>query len=123
MHHTTAKLIILERAEAFLAFGWPTGSQTAFAEQAKALRHEIPLHIVTAYDRLKAENKEAVVGVFEEKCGGCQTPLSQTALKRLSEETDVSRCEHCGRFIYLAGGHNLAPSSHSLQLPGGEARR
>lgn len=144
MHWTTAKLIVLERAEAFLTYGWPKGSprvvwcvcqskrcatfttrgeQTAFAEQAKALRQEIPQHIVAVYDQIKAGHKEAVAGVFEEKCGGCHAPLSQTALKRLSEEREVSRCEHCGRSIYLAGGHNLAPSGHSHQLTGGHAKR
>jgi predicted nucleic acid-binding Zn-ribbon protein len=123
MYHTTAKLITLEKTEAFLARGWPKGSQTAFAEQAKALRHDISPHIVAVYGQIKAEHKEAVVGVFEEKCGGCRAPLSQTALKRMSEETEVSRCEHCGRFIYLAGGHNLAPSGNSPQLTGGRVRR
>lgn len=144
MYHTTAKLIALERTEAFLARGWPKGSprvvwsvcqskrcatfttrgeQTAFAEQAKTLRHEIPPHIVAAYDQLKVEHKEAVVGVFEEKCGGCHAPLSLTALKRLNAETEVGRCEHCGRFIYLAGGHNLAASGQSHQLTGGHGRR
>jgi predicted nucleic acid-binding Zn-ribbon protein len=123
MYHTTAKLIALERTEAFLARGWPKGSQTAFAEQAKTLRHEIPPHIVAVYGQIKAEHKEAVVGVFEEKCSGGHAPLSQTALKRMNAETEVSRCEHCGRFIYLAGGHNLAPSGQSHQLTGGHARR
>jgi len=123
MHHTTAKLIALDRAEAFLAYGWPEGSQAIFATQAEALRREIPQHIVAAYAQLKAKHKEAVVGVFEEKCGGCHGPLSKTALARLNAETEVSCCEHCGRFIYLAGGHNLAPSGHPHQLPGGDARR
>jgi hypothetical protein len=123
MHWTTAKLIVLERAEAFLARGWPKGARATFDEQAKTLRQEIPQHIVAVYDQIKAEHKEAVVGVFEEKFGGCHASLSQTALKRLSEEREVSRCEHCGRFIYLAGGHNLAPSGQSHQLTGGHAKR
>jgi predicted nucleic acid-binding Zn-ribbon protein len=125
MHLTTAKLITLERTEAFLARarGWPEGSQAAFAEQASALRQKIRPHILAAYDGLKTEDKEAVVGVFQEKCGGCHASPSQTALKRLSEETEISRCEHCGRFIYLAGGHNLAPSGNAHQLTGGHASR
>ncbi len=123
MYHTTVKLIALERAEAFLARGWPKGSQTAFAEQAKALPHEIPSHIVAAYDQLKAEGKEAVVGVVEEKGGGGQTPLSQTALARLNEEKEISRCQPCGRFIYLAAGHNLASHDDSPRFAGGHGRR
>ena len=119
MHHKTAKLIRLERAEAFLARGWPEGSQVAFAKQAEALRLEIPQYILAAYDQLKAEHKEAVVGVFQEKCGGCHLALSRSVLKRLSEETEVSRCEHCGRFIYLAAGHSLTLSENSHQLSGG----
>ena|ERR1035437_4485931 len=144
MYHTTAKLIALDRAEALLASGWPKGSprvvwsvcqskrcatfttrgeQTVLARQAKALRQEIPPHIVAAYGQLKAEHKEAVVGVFEEKCGGCHAPRSKTALARLSAETEIGRCEHCGRFIYLAGGHSLASSGHSHHFTGGHSRR
>lgn len=67
MHHTTAKLIALERAEGFLARGWPKASQTTVAAQAKALLHGIPPHSVAAYDQVKARHKEAVVGVFEER--------------------------------------------------------
>ncbi len=96
MHRTTAKLITLERTDAFLARGWPEGSQAALAEQAKTLRQEIPPHIAAAYDRLKAEHKEAVVEVSEEKCGGCHTPLSKAALVRLSTEMEVSTGEHGG---------------------------
>src|SRR3989442_6003213 len=123
MFHTVAKLITLERTEDILARVWPKGSQTAFAEQAKVLRREIPQHIVAVYDQIKAKHKDAVVGVFADKCGGCHAPLCKAALARLSAETEVSRCEHCGRFIYLTGGHNFAPSGHSHQLTGGHARR
>jgi hypothetical protein len=121
MHHTTVKLISLQNAEVFLARGWPKGSQTAFAEHARALRHEIPPHIVAAYDQLKAGHKEAVVVVFGGKCGGCHAPLSKTALAGLNAETEINRCEHCERFIYLAGGHNCAPSGQSHQLTGGHS--
>jgi hypothetical protein len=123
MYHRIAKLIRLERTEAFLARGWPGGSQAAFSDQATALRQEIPPFILATYDQLKTEYQEAVVGVFEEKCGGCQSPLSKTALARLSAETEVSRCEHCGRFIYLVAGHSLASRSHAHQSTGGHETR
>jgi hypothetical protein len=109
MHWTTAKLIALERAEGFLAPGWAIPSQVAFAEQAKALRREIPPPLVATYDQLKTEHKEPVVGVRHAKCDGCHSVLSPAALARLSAERAASHCEHCGRFIYLAAGHNLAP--------------
>jgi hypothetical protein len=109
MHWTTAKLIALDRAEGFLAQGWAEHLQVAFAEPAKALRREIPPHIVAAYDQLKTTHKEPLVGVFQGKCGGCHAALSRTALARLSEDHEASHCEQCGRFIYLAAGHNLAP--------------
>jgi len=123
MHHTTAKLITLERTEAFLAHGWPKSSQPAFARQARALRQELPPHILAAYDQLKARHKDAVVGVFEEKCGGCHRPLSKTALARLNAETEITRCEYCGRFIHLRGCHCFVSRTHSHQLAGGEATR
>lgn len=63
MHRTTAKLITLERTDAFLARGWPEGSQAVLAAQAKALRLEIPPHIAAASDRLKAEHKGVIISM------------------------------------------------------------
>lgn len=122
MHHTTAKMITLERIEALLARGWPEGSQAALAGQARALRRKIPAEIVAAYDELKAEHKVTVVAVFEEKCGGCHLPLTGKALARLREEKEASRCDHCGRFLYLAGGHDLAAHGGSHEPTGGNVR-
>jgi hypothetical protein len=61
MHWTTAKLIALERAEKFLAHGWAAHSQVEFEQLAKALRCEIPPHLVVAYDQRKTTHKEPVV--------------------------------------------------------------
>jgi predicted nucleic acid-binding Zn-ribbon protein len=119
MHWTTAKLIALDRVEGILAQGWARHSQIAFAEKAKVLRRELPPHIVAAYDHLKTTHQEPVVGVFQEKCGGCHAPLSSAALAHLSEEHEASRCEHCGRFIYVAGSRYVAPSGQAHQLTGG----
>ncbi len=112
MHWTMAKLIALDRVEGFLAQGWAQYSRVAFAHKAKALRRELPAHVVAAYDEIKATHKEPVVGVFQGKCGGCQTVLSPAALAGLSLDREVSRCEHCGRFIYLAGGRGLTAHDH-----------
>jgi hypothetical protein len=100
MHPTTAKLISLERGEALVTFGWPKGAQPSLREQAKPLRGELPPHILNEFDRLKAEGKEPVGGVFHHECGECHAPLSKAALARLRQETEVSRCEHCTRFVY-----------------------
>lgn len=62
MHPTTAKLITLERTEDFMARGWRAGSREAVANQAKALRQELPPHIVVAYDEIKLRRKGTVVG-------------------------------------------------------------
>jgi len=123
MHWTTAKLVALDQAERFLDHGWATHSQVEFELLAKALRGEIPPHLVTAYDRLKLEHKEPVVGVCHKKCDGCHASLSPTALARLSKEHEASNCEQCGRFIYLAVGHDLAPSDRSHQPTGGHSIR
>jgi len=116
MHQITAKLITLERVEAFVTFGWPKGALPTLQEQAQRLRRELPPHILSTYDRLKVEVKDTVVGVFEAECGGCHASLAKAALARLREETDVSRCEHCGRFIYLVAGHDLMPHHPSHEL-------
>jgi hypothetical protein len=123
MFHTTVKLITLERTEDFLARDWPAGSPEAAIRQAKALRQELPPHLVVAYDEIKLRHKEVVVGVFDGKCGGCHRPLSRTALERLNAETEAGRCEHCGRFVYVAGGHDSRSRRHSHQLAEGNTRR
>jgi len=115
MHWTTAKLIALERAEGCLAPGWAIPSQVAFAEQAKALRREIPPPLVATCAQLKTEHKEPVVGVRHAKCDGCHSVRSPAALAQLREELEAGRCEQCGRFIYLAGGHDLMAPANSLR--------
>jgi len=115
MHWTTAKLIALERAEGFLAHGWTLPSQVAFAEQVKSLRREIPPSLLATYDQLKAGQKEPLVGVSQNKCGGCHSVLSPAALARLSKEYEISQCEQCGRLLYLTGGHDL--TAHASSFP------
>jgi hypothetical protein len=116
MHWTTAKLIVLDRVEDFLVSGQAQYTRVVFAHKARALRRELPAHIVAAYDEIKARHKEPVVGVFEGKCGGCQTALSAAALARLSKERELSQCDHCGRIVYLAGGHDLVARAHQPGL-------
>jgi predicted nucleic acid-binding Zn-ribbon protein len=119
MHWTTAKLIALEQAEKTLAHGRAGHSQFKFTQLTTALRSEIPPHLAFAYDQLKREHKEPVVGVSREKCEGCNAAPSPPALARLREEHEASQCEQCGRFIYLATGHDLAPSCRHHQPAGG----
>ena len=118
MHPITAKLITLERVEAFVTVGWPKGARSSLREEAQRLRRELPPHMLTVFDRLKAEGKKAVVAVFEGKCGGCQAPLSRAALARSREEADVSCCEQCGRFVYLAAGHYVVPNHAASEQTG-----
>lgn len=108
MHWTTAKFIALDRAEAMLAHDLPGASRLVFVEQAKALRHELPADLLAAYERARAEYKDPIVGVFQRVCGGCHWPLPAEILAALDEERECCFCPHCGRFIYRAGGHNLA---------------
>lgn len=112
MHWTTANLIALDRFEGFLTQGWAQYLRGAFVHKAASLRRELPAHIVAAYDQIKARHQEPVVGVFQGKCGGCQTELSAAALARLGKEREVGQCDHCGRFIYLAGGRDLVAQPH-----------
>jgi hypothetical protein len=123
MHWTTAKLIKLEKAERYFTHAWSEHLRVEFGELVRALRSEIPPHLLSDYDQLKREHKEPVVGVCHKKCDGCHASLSPTALARLSKEHEASNCEQCGRFIYLAVGHDLAPSDRSHQPTGGHSIR
>jgi predicted nucleic acid-binding Zn-ribbon protein len=101
MHAITAKLIALERAEACVTSGWPKGAQLRLREQAKLLRRDLPPHILSVFDRFKTESKGAVMGMFGSRCDGCHARLSKSTLARLKQENELSRCAHCGRFIYV----------------------
>jgi len=101
MHPITAKLIALERTEACVTSGWRKAAQLPLLEQAKLLRRDLPPHILSVFDRFKTKSNGAVVGVFGSKCDGCHARLSKSALARLKQETEPSRCAHCGRFIYV----------------------
>src|ERR1035437_2813621 len=113
MHWTTAKLIKLDQAEKYLTHPWSEHLRFEFGNLVRDLRHEIPPYLLATYDQLKLENKDPVVGVVHEKCDGCTASLSLVSLKRLGKEHEASNCEQCGRFIYLAVGHDLTPSDRS----------
>ena len=70
MHWTTAKLIKLDKVERYLTHAWSEYQRVEFGNLVRALRTEIPPHLVAAYDQLKHEYKEPVVGTFLEKCDG-----------------------------------------------------
>jgi|GEM_PF-2914147 len=107
MHWMTAKLIALNRAETLLAHDLLKLSQLAFAAQVKALREELPADLLAAYERVRTEHNDPIVGVFQRTCGGCHWPLTAGLLASLDEEKQSCFCPHCGRFIYRAGGQNL----------------
>ena len=102
MHLIAANLISLERAEMFLAKGWPSGAQSSFADQARVLRKQIPPHHLARYEELKAQQTNVVVAVVDGVCEGCHSKLSPAALVALNHSPDIPCCEQCGRFVYLA---------------------
>lgn len=113
MHPTTAKLISLDRAEMFLASGWPPGAQSSLADQAQALRKQIAPHILARYEQIKAQKTNVVVAVVNGVCEGCRSKLSRAALVALDDSPEVACCEHCGRFVYPA--ENYTRSTRPIQ--------
>ena len=100
MHLITAKLISLERAEMFLAKGWPSGVQSSFADQARALRKQIPPHRLARYEELKVQQPNVVVAVVDGVCEGGHSKQSRAALVTLNDSPDVACCGAVDSFIW-----------------------
>lgn len=101
-----------------------TNAQKAFDERCQKLREEqarlekdIP-HLledrkaaassITAdeqklYDQLRSQRRGiAVTAVKDRACQSCGTVLNAMLLDQLRTSPQISRCDHCGRILYLA---------------------
>ncbi len=59
---------------------------------------ELPVDLVTLYERIRARNGTGAALLREHRCGACRLELDRTAIGRLREAApdEVLRCEECG---------------------------
>ena len=76
------------------------GSRTAEIESLRAL---LPTSILSHHDALVARGKISVAPVTRGICGACHLAIPRGHLGQLRRiADDLSVCDHCGVFIYLA---------------------
>jgi predicted nucleic acid-binding Zn-ribbon protein len=68
----------------------------------QAIREVIPTAILRHHDRMKARGKMSVAPVRGGVCDACHLKIPLGHLLKLSHPGDLSVCDNCGAFIYLA---------------------
>lgn len=77
----------------------------------ESLRANIPLNMLVQHDRLRARGRQSVASVNHGVCSGCHMSLSSGTLLEVKRESALVKCDHCGRFLFLAEGKAAATSS------------
>lgn len=95
------QLVELERVQRQLKKNsGASGSRTAEIESLRAL---LPTSILSHHDALRARGKISVAPVTRGVCGACHLSIPRGHLGQLRRVADdLSVCDHCGVFIYLA---------------------
>jgi uncharacterized protein len=67
-------------------------------QERRILISELPLDLVSLYERIRARNGTGAALVREGRCGACRLELDRTAIGHLREaaSNEVVRCEECG---------------------------
>lgn len=91
-----------------LEFGSRQDDDTSSA--IAALRAKIPPQILGHYDRLVVRGKKGIVPVQNQVCSGCHMRLPLAVVMTLKHDQDIQLCDTCGRYLYLPGGMENAPS-------------
>lgn len=68
----------------------------------EALRKEIPVPILTHFERLTARGKKGVALVRHGVCSGCQMHLATGVHAALLRDDDIAMCDSCARYLLLA---------------------
>jgi predicted nucleic acid-binding Zn-ribbon protein len=83
-----------------------TAEDQGFVDQHRTTRAEIvaklPKATVLVYDRIRLKlGGIAIAEVLNSRCQACQITLRPQYLQDLRKDTELMRCEQCGRFLYI----------------------
>jgi predicted nucleic acid-binding Zn-ribbon protein len=83
-----------------------TAEDQGFLNQHRTHRVEIvsqlPKATVAVYDRIRLKlGGIAIAEVLNSRCQACQITLRPQYLQDLRKDTELMRCEQCGRFLYI----------------------
>lgn len=68
----------------------------------ESLRANMPLNALLQHDRLRARGRRSVAEVKNGVCSGCHMSLPSGTLSEVKRESVLVKCDHCGRFAFLA---------------------
>lgn len=68
---------------------------------ARALREQIPAHILDRFDKFLLRGKKGVALVQNGVCKGCQIQVPLNVINSLVTGLNALTCGNCGRYLYL----------------------
>jgi predicted nucleic acid-binding Zn-ribbon protein len=102
------QLAELERTQRLLKKN--SGASASLAAEIESLRAVLPTSILSHHDALRARGKISVAAVTRGVCGACHLAIPRGHVGQLRRVADdLSVCDHCGVFIYLADEDQPAP--------------
>jgi predicted nucleic acid-binding Zn-ribbon protein len=83
-----------------------TAEDQGFLDQHRTQRVDVvsklPKATVSIYDRIRLKlGGIAIAEVLNSRCQACQITLRPQYLQDLRKDTELMRCEQCGRFLYI----------------------
>lgn len=96
------------------------GASASLAAEIESLRAVLPTSILSHHDALRARGKISVAPVTRGVCGACHLAIPRGHLGQLRRVADdLSVCDHCGVFIYLADEDQPALADLPKAVAGG----
>lgn len=96
MRQLVEKLLALQK----LYFG-PDAASAPVKAQVAALREQVPASVLGHFDRFIARGKNGVAIARRGVCSECHLRISSGTLASLAYTSDIHRCGHCDRYLYL----------------------
>src|SRR5438093_520384 len=87
---------------------WTDGGSSDGAT-IESLRAEIPPSLLLHHDRIRARGRRSVAEVRNRVCSGCPMGRPIGTVAAIKHQSNLLKCENCGRFIFLAGDGLAAP--------------
>lgn len=76
-----------------------------------SLRANIPLGVLVHHDRLRTRGRKSVAEVRHGVCSGCHIGLPIGTVNALKHQSELVKCNTCGRYIFIAEDELAPPVS------------
>jgi predicted nucleic acid-binding Zn-ribbon protein len=95
-------------------------ASASLAAEIESLRALLPTSILSHHDERRARGKVSVAPVARGICRACHLAIPRGSLAELHRVADeLSVCDHCGVFIYLADEDRLAAANAPKSVAAG----